>query len=271
MSFIKREEVQNYFYRFYREYFAMDSNLSDLENLEPNAHLKLPITIIPGVTRNMAVSVTRDLDKEVCVNVFGNLDLDEAVTDNERQAGDKPYLIWVQGTREPDMDSMYLSAQDFSSKEIPSETLLERLIHGIVYYDLTKKHYDLTKKHLDCEAATLCSGSRFMDPNMYPESLKLLKHEESRWDQHTYPRTPYVSYDADCKEMTIGSHRSTIATYDDRRDPKHGNSPKVNPYIRGRRVLCDMKNVTFAPTRQLLDVAYIGPELKDVRIPPNYK
>jgi len=67
-----------------------------------------------------------------------------------------PYVIWVRDTEEADQDMANISANQITERKINTETLSERLIHEL-------KFYDETKKHLDEKNYTLCASSR--DPH----------------------------------------------------------------------------------------------------------
>lgn len=73
---------------------------------------------------------------------------------NERDAKNGVYAIWIKDNVEADEDLRNISANDIKVKNITTETLAERLIHEL-------KFFDETGKHLDTENSTLCSGSRY--------------------------------------------------------------------------------------------------------------
>ena len=92
---------------------------------------------------------------------------DQIVTQNERAVRfNSGYAIWVKDEVEADEDLKNLSANDIKGKGIATETLAERLIHEL-------KFFDETGKHLDIDNVTLCSGSRYGDgdvPSVYWDS-----------------------------------------------------------------------------------------------------
>ncbi len=78
--------------------------------------------------------------------------LDEAVSVNERSSSKGSYAIWVRDLQS-DLATKNLSALHLEGN-LPTETLLERLLHGW-------KYFIETGKHLDYESTvTLCAGSR---------------------------------------------------------------------------------------------------------------
>ena len=78
----------------------------------------------------------------------GVLDWDK----EERTAKDGNYAIWVRDRQEADEELKNLSANQIKERGITTETLIERLIHGLIYFIETGHH-------LDERNITLCSGS----------------------------------------------------------------------------------------------------------------
>jgi hypothetical protein len=90
-------------------------------------------------------------------------DLDKTVSWNERDANNGSYAIWVKDEVEADEELKNLSANDIKAKGVKTETLAERLIHELGFFNETGKH-------LDVKNATLCAGSRYSDgsvPNVH--------------------------------------------------------------------------------------------------------
>lgn len=83
-------------------------------------------------------------------------DLDKKVTWNERDAKNGAYAIWVRDVQEADENLKNISANSIKEKGITTETLAERLIHEI-------KFFQETGGHLDIQNVTLCAGSRYSD------------------------------------------------------------------------------------------------------------
>jgi len=83
-------------------------------------------------------------------------DFDEIVTENERDAKNGPYAIWVKDEAEADENLRNFSANDIKAKNLATETLAEKFIHEL-------KFVDETGGHLDVKNITLCSGSRYGD------------------------------------------------------------------------------------------------------------
>jgi len=142
-------QIKVNWYNFYKQYFGIDYDLSDIKISTPKLGLTRPIIIIPGVTPNLTVTKMKD---HMDVWTYTE-NLDKAIVKNDRDAKDGPYLIWVRDGLEPEKDYRNMSANTLAAKNISGQTLLERLIHGFEYWDKTKKH-------LDYKDITLCSGSR---------------------------------------------------------------------------------------------------------------
>jgi hypothetical protein len=81
-----------------------------------------------------------------------NDDLDATVTNNARISKES-YVICLRDEPEPDKEYLGRSAHDADPDQKFGVTLLERLIHGLMYFIETKRH-------LDEKGWTLCSGSR---------------------------------------------------------------------------------------------------------------
>ena len=80
-------------------------------------------------------------------------DLDVEIVRNDRTAQSGPYAIWVRDRQEADEELKNLSASKLAEMKISTETLAERMIHGLTYYLETGQH-------LDIKNITLCGGSR---------------------------------------------------------------------------------------------------------------
>lgn len=85
-----------------------------------------------------------------------NDDLDKIVNWNERDAKNGAYAIWVRNGIEADEEYKNHSANKIKEMRIATETLGERMIHEL-------KFFDETGEHLDIKNVTLCSGSRYSD------------------------------------------------------------------------------------------------------------
>ncbi len=83
-------------------------------------------------------------------------DFDKIVTWNERDAKNGAYAIWVRDEVEADENLKNHSVNDIKEKNIATETLTERLIHELIFFDETGKH-------LDNSSVTLCGDSRVSD------------------------------------------------------------------------------------------------------------
>ena len=142
---------------FYKRFFGREYDFSNVFILEkPNVgHWRL--LIIADLTlRQLYAKCKERFD---CKQQWINYDLDEGVTWNERDAKNGAYAIWVKDEIEANEELKSLSAKAIKVKNITTETLAERLIHGF-------KFFDETGKHLDVQSWTLCTGSRFYDDNV---------------------------------------------------------------------------------------------------------
>ncbi len=96
----------------------------------------------------------------VCERLFTSWkyadDLDADVTENDRHPKDGTYAVWVRDRVEADEENKSQSANQRREQKRTDQTLLERMLHEI-------KYFEETGKHLDLENMTLCAGSRHQD------------------------------------------------------------------------------------------------------------
>jgi hypothetical protein len=135
---------------FYRSKFGMWRDFS-----------KVTIPLCPeGFDRLIIVpeGMTAHIVYDQCSQLFPcwkytDRSLDEAVPENERDPKNGTYAIWVRDRQEADVEHKNKSADQIMREELTTETLLERLLHELVYFKETGQH-------LDIENVTLCAGSR---------------------------------------------------------------------------------------------------------------
>lgn len=135
----------------YQNWFGIEIDLSSIKIPNPPIGFDRLIVVAKGLTMNQVVEVMRTKFK---VSLYVE-DLDGNVTKNDRINTDS-YAIWVRDRVEADEENKNLSADDCTAKGIKGETLLERLLHELIYFTETGKH-------LDIKNWTLCSGSRHSD------------------------------------------------------------------------------------------------------------
>jgi len=143
------EDLKIEWQNFYAKYFNLKVDLSGIKISALRTGFDRLIIIIPGISPDSVVVAQRQYFKTW---VF-NEDLDAAIAHNDRDASNEPYAIWVRDTVEPDQKYRNRSANWAKEKQISGETILERLIHGL-------KYWDEKKKHLDINGTTMCTGSR---------------------------------------------------------------------------------------------------------------
>lgn len=144
---------------FYAKYFNLKVDLSDMKIPTPRAGFERLLVIVPGISPNSVVAAQRNHFKTWVYTE----DLDKVIVHNNRDAANGPYAIWVRDIVEPDKDYRNRSANWAQENQVSGETLLERLIHGL-------KYWDEKRKHLDVNGVTLCTGSRDSDggvPDVY--------------------------------------------------------------------------------------------------------
>jgi hypothetical protein len=137
--------------KFYKKVFNLDLDLSKVRIPEHQEGIDR-LLIITNITLEELYAKCKELFP--CWKT--DKDLDGIVTWNERDSKDGPYAIWIRDVQEADEELKNLSANDIKKKGITTETLAERFIHEL-------KFYDETGKHLDIKSITLCMGSRYDD------------------------------------------------------------------------------------------------------------
>lgn len=81
-------------------------------------------------------------------------DLDEVVTENDRDSVGGSYAIWVRDRVEADEELKNLTANQLGERKVATGTLLECLLLELVFYKENGKHLDMAAN------VTLCAGSR---------------------------------------------------------------------------------------------------------------
>lgn len=138
--------------KFYLKYFGMEVDLSGVRIPDDPGGFERLLVVAGGLTLNRAF--------EACKSKFLAWkyadDLDRDVTQNKRTAQNGNYAIRVRDRVEADEELAGRSADWVKDQGLVTETLLERLVHEL-------KFFDETGKHLDVNNVTLCSGSRHSD------------------------------------------------------------------------------------------------------------
>ncbi len=135
--------------KFYQKHFSLELNFSDIvipeKPLEGNWRL---LIIAQGLTLNQVFdSMVREFN---CWRYSD--DLDKSVTKNVRDTK-VAYAIWVRDGAEPDEKYLGKSTNQADPDMKIGVTLLERMIHEIIFFDEKGLH-------LDIKGVTLCTGSR---------------------------------------------------------------------------------------------------------------
>ena len=138
--------------KFYQKHFSLELNFSDIvipeKPLEGNWRL---LIIAQGLTLNQVFdSMVREFN---CWRYSD--DLDKSVTKNVRDTK-VAYAIWVRDGAEPDEKYLGKSTNQADPDMKIGVTLLERMIHEIIFFDEKGLH-------LDIKGVTLCTGSRSSD------------------------------------------------------------------------------------------------------------
>ena len=154
--FIEEKELWR---KFYQKHFSMELNF---------AEVIVPDKPTEGTWRLLIIAQRLTMN-QVCDSMSKtfkcwryNDDLDAKVPKNIRDTK-TAYAIWVRDGVEPDDKYLGKSTNQADPNMAIGQTLLERMIHEIVFFDETGNH-------LDVKGATFCTGSRDSDgdvPCMY--------------------------------------------------------------------------------------------------------
>lgn len=143
---------------FYRDFFDIDINPMvitvphyELSRLD----FERVIFMAEGITPNMVYKAYQKHNIS-CWRFIEDLDKALDWDKEERDVRKGFYAIRVRDCMEPDEELKGLSANNIKDKGIKTETLSERLIHGL-------KVWSENKTHLDTINRTNCTGSRYTD------------------------------------------------------------------------------------------------------------
>ena len=135
---------------FYHKFFGMDVDFSSVRIPEKRVGFDRLIIVAQGLTPNKVYEVCRQNFK--CWRYTDDLDKSTAGL-HERDPMNGHYAIWVRDRIEADGELKNKSANQIKAEGLTTETLTERLIHEL-------KFFDETGQHLNIDNITLCSGSR---------------------------------------------------------------------------------------------------------------
>lgn len=147
---------------FYEKYFDLSIDPPGLINGSskifnyPQVHYRRLLPVAPGLSVLNVIDVSQNFF-DVWV---GPNRIELRHISDERSAGRKPYNVWTREGVEANSEYQNRSIDWLRNEKISSQTLLERLLHGL-------KYWDERQRHLDREGCTLCAGSQFSD-GTYP-------------------------------------------------------------------------------------------------------
>lgn len=136
---------------FYKKFFGLDLDFSSVRI--PDRRPGFDRLIIAQSLTPNKVYEAYERHGIKCWRYADDLDSSINWSKEERNPQNGHYAIWVRDVQEADENLQNISADDIKKKGITTETLTERLIHGL-------KYWSETGKHLDVNSITLCSGSR---------------------------------------------------------------------------------------------------------------
>ncbi len=154
-------EVRTYWQTIYKKYFDVDVDFTDIIVPQKPAEGKWRLLFVAkGLTMDFTYSiygkVVSGYNAKMWKDSYYGTSIDVKVTDNIRDSKNGSYAIWVRDDQESDIKFRNQSTKQVDPNKTVGETLLERMVHGII-------HFIETKKHLDEKGFTLCSGSRAVD------------------------------------------------------------------------------------------------------------
>lgn len=152
----------------YAEVFGITIDPTSVKIPERKSGFDRLIVIPAGLSMNQLIAFFKTkFDVSLYIE-----DLDGDVKENDR-ANTETYCLWVRDVVEADEELKNLSANQLKEQKISGVTLLERLVHELLYYMETGKHLDVVNW-------TLCSGSRNSNGNV-----------------------PYVHWNADRRKLLV--------------------------------------------------------------------
>lgn len=135
--------------KFYQKHFSLELNFADIViPKRPSVDTWRLLIIAQGLTLSQ---VYKSMSAAFKCWKYAD-DLDKVVIKNARDTK-HAYAIWVHDRVEPDVQYLGHSTKKIDPDMTIGVTLLERMIHEIVYFDETGEH-------LDIKGVTFCSGSR---------------------------------------------------------------------------------------------------------------
>jgi hypothetical protein len=141
-------DVQSEWQEFYRKYFRLEVNFSDVQIPEDIGGFERIIFIPKGLKLN---DVLKAIRRQFPAWSYTD-DLDKDVIENFRQSNCN-YDIRIRERVEADEELKNLSANTLYEQATNCMTLLERLV-------LELKYFSETNKHMDVNNVTICAGSR---------------------------------------------------------------------------------------------------------------
>jgi hypothetical protein len=152
-----------YWEAFYAKFFGIEIDLSSVPVPEKKAGFDRLIVIARGICLNRVWNAHKG--REIQTWQWWSGPIEKVMQKSERGIVKSSYAFWVRNGQEGDAEMMNLSAEMIaeSADKIEVETILERLVHGL-------KYFDETGQHLDVKSVTLCARSRFADgdvPSVY--------------------------------------------------------------------------------------------------------
>ena len=153
-----------YWVNFYQYNFNLNPEFSGLKIPQKPKGWKRNwrlLVVLGGLTNNQVYKACKK--QFPCSNLMNDEDLDAVIPTNERDPKNGTYAIWVHDNQEVGEVCRINSTGILNQTDLNIETVLERMIHELVYFSETRKH-------LDEHHSTLCAGSRFDDGSV-PEAL----------------------------------------------------------------------------------------------------
>lgn len=149
------EEQKEDWVKFYRYYFGMDLELSEIVFPNRKPFFDRLIVVAKELTPNLVYGVCEKNFQ--CWRYTENLD--RIIFHNDRSPY-QAYAIWVRDRVEADEELKNLSACQIRDMNISSITLLEYLVYQLRYWHETQKH-------LDADNYTICMGSCDANKNIF--------------------------------------------------------------------------------------------------------
>ncbi|MFA6428256.1 MAG: hypothetical protein WCW02_01805 [Candidatus Buchananbacteria bacterium] len=132
---------------FYQTVFGLECDLSGIKIPEKREGFDRLIIMAQGLTAEQLWLKTKEVCGEVG-RIFSS-ELDSTISERTTEAA---YAFWVRDNQEANVELKNISVEQIEQQNLTTETLEERLLHGL-------KYFKETGQQLDVDCRTMCCSS----------------------------------------------------------------------------------------------------------------